>query len=324
MSESLVKLRELRTYYPVKGGVFRRKIADVRAVDGIDLDLAHGECLGLVGESGCGKSTLGKSILRLLPVTSGCIRFDGLDLLNLRGADLRRLRRRMQMVFQDPMNSLDPRMLVKDIVAEPLVVQSIGVAAERRARVRVLLEEVGLGQEHGWRYPHEFSGGQRQRIAVARALATQPDFILLDEPTSALDVSVQARILNLLQDLRQRHRLTYLFVTHNLLVVRYMAQRIAVMYLGRLVEEGPTESLFEQPRHPYTRALLSAIPIPEPGAKKERTLLSGDVPNAIEPPSGCRFHPRCPHARDICRHQVPATEETGNVHRVACHRWREV
>jgi oligopeptide/dipeptide ABC transporter ATP-binding protein len=354
MNEQLVDVRELKKYYPITGGVFRRHLADVKAVDGVDLTIKRGECLGLVGESGCGKTTLGKALLRLHNATSGRVYFDQdaesikeaealihsqdarerarargllkkLDLNRMSGRDLLALRQKIQVVFQDPTNSLDPRMLVKDIVAEPLTAQHLVKPRDVPKRVLELLNIVGLTADHLMRYPHEFSGGQRQRIAIARALATNPQFILMDEPTSALDVSVQAQILNLLKRLQAEFNLTYLFVTHHLLVVKYISNRIAVMYLGKINEIGPTPELFANPRHPYTKALLSAIPVPDPETKREKIILTGDVPNPVNPPEGCRFHPRCPHARDICRTVEPQLEETGSDgHRVACHRWREL
>jgi oligopeptide/dipeptide ABC transporter ATP-binding protein len=351
---TLVDVRSLKKYYPVTGGVFRRRIADVRAVDGVDIALERGECLGLVGESGCGKTTLGKTILQLHRATSGRIYFGqdpaavdraerlmsstdpserargralsrSMDLNRLSGRALLSLRQKIQVVFQDPTNSLDPRMLVRDIVAEPLTAQRLVRARDVEGRALELLAIVGLTPDHLLRYPHEFSGGQRQRIAIARALATSPEFILMDEPTSALDVSVQAQILNLLKRLQAEFHLTYLFVTHHLLVVKYISHRIAVMYLGRIVEVGPTAEIFKRPLHPYTRALLSAIPVPDPLTHREKIVLSGDVPNPIDPPSGCRFHPRCPHACEICRTVEPALESAAGVGRtVACHRWREI
>ncbi|MFP4637371.1 MAG: ABC transporter ATP-binding protein [Spirochaetaceae bacterium] len=352
MAENLVDIRDLVKYYPVKAGVFKRHVADVRAVDGISLQIRRGECLGLVGESGCGKTTLGKTLLRLHDATSGRIYFDRdpdeveelerlmadgdasspavrrmrreRDMTVYTGGRLAELRRRIQIVFQDPSNSLNPRMLVKNIIAEPLVTQHQLGRQEIEKRVLELLRTVGLAGEHMMRYPHEFSGGQRQRIAVARALATNPDFVLMDEPTSALDVSVQAQILNLLKRLQNEFQLTYLFVTHHLLVVKYISDRIAVMYLGQLVELSPTAELFEAPLHPYSKALLSAIPIPDPDAGRERIVLSGDVPNPISPPPACRFHPRCPFAKEICRQEEPPLEDAGGGHFVACHRWREI
>jgi len=354
MPDTLLDVRGLKKYYPVTGGVFRRRIADVKAVDGVDLSVTTGECIGLVGESGCGKTTLGKTILRLQKATAGRIYFGQepsqvqeaesllgsadvherargrslarrMDLTTMSGHDLLALRQKIQIVFQDPTNSLDPRMLVKDIVAEPLVSQRLVKARELEGRVLELLGIVGLTADHLMRYPHEFSGGQRQRIAIARALATNPQFILMDEPTSALDVSVQAQILNLLKHLQEEFRLTYLFVTHHLLVVKYISNRIAVMYLGKIVELGPTAEIFDHPHHPYTKALLSAIPVPDAESRREKIILTGDVPNPIDPPAGCRFHPRCAHAREICRTVEPKLESAGSDGRtVACHRWKEL
>jgi len=353
MSENLLDLRKLKKYYPIKGGVFRSHVGDVRAVDDVDLKIHKGECLGLVGESGCGKTTLGKTILRLHNATSGRIyfkqtedeveRIEGLlasesssdrkeasrllkdvDLTAMNGADLRKQRGKIQIVFQDPSNSLNPRMLIKNIIAEPLLIQKLATAKEVDFRVDELLKTVGLSGNHMRRYPHEFSGGQRQRIAIARALATKPEFILMDEPTSALDVSVQAQILNLLKQLQKDFSLTYLFVTHHLLVVKYITDRIAVMYLGRIVEVAKTADLFAHSLHPYTKALLSAIPIPDPTTKTEKIILTGDVPNPSNPPAGCRFHPRCSYAMDICKQVEPQLMDAGNGHTVACHRWKEI
>jgi oligopeptide/dipeptide ABC transporter ATP-binding protein len=352
--ENLIDVRDLRKYYPVTGGVFQRHVADVKALDGVDLAIRTGECLGLVGESGCGKTTLGKTLLRLHTATSGRIYLNqdherierveallrsedprsaaqarrelkAMDLNRLSGRALLALRQKIQVVFQDPTNSLDPRMLVKDIVAEPLTAQRLVKPRDLEARVLELLSVVGLTADHLLRYPHEFSGGQRQRIAIARALATSPRFILMDEPTSALDVSVQAQILNLLKRLQEEFNLTYLFVTHHLLVVKYISNRIAVMYLGRICELGPTREIFDRPLHPYTKALLSAIPVPDPETKREKIILSGDVPNPINPPAGCRFHPRCPHAADVCRAREPELSPVdGGERTVACHRWKEI
>jgi len=353
MSDSLIDIRRLVKYYPVKGGVFRRHVADVKAVDGVDLAIRRGECLGLVGESGCGKTTMGKTILRLHEATSGRIYYDqpadkieeverllasraegdraaararlkSMDITRLGRTTLRKLRERMNIVFQDPSNSLNPRMLIRDIVAEPLVAQRLIKARDVEKRVLDLLHVVGMGVGHLKRYPHEFSGGQRQRIAIARALATSPQFILMDEPTSALDVSVQAQILNLLKNLQRDYDLTYLFVTHHLLVVKYTSDRIAVMYLGKVVELSGTADIFERPLHPYTKALLSAIPIPDPDSGRERIILTGDVPNPVNPPKACRFHPRCPFVKDVCREVEPLLEDAGGGHTVACHRWREL
>lgn len=348
----LVDIRGLKKYYPVHSGVFRRHTADVKAVDGVDLQIMRGECLGLVGESGCGKTTLGKTILRLHDSTDGRIYFDedpavveslerriaageltekqlraelrDLNITDITGQRLMDLRRKIQIVFQDPSNSLNPRMLVKNIVAEPLVTQRMASGLELEERVVELLETVGLARAHLMRYPHEFSGGQRQRIAIARALATNPRFVLMDEPTSALDVSVQAQILNLLKHLQADFELTYLFVTHHLLVVKYISQRVAVMYLGQIVELSETQELFRRSLHPYTKALLSAIPEPDLDSGQEKIILTGDVPNPIDPPQGCRFHPRCPYATDRCREEEPQLETSGEGHTVRCHYWEGI
>ena len=344
----LVEVKKLKKYYAIQGGVFKKRIGDIKAVDGVNLRIRKGECLGLVGESGCGKTTLGKTILRLLKPTKGHIYFDiseeikqevekleestdsnsqklqelerTHDLSNFEGKRLKKLRRRMQIVFQDPSSSLNPRMLIKDIVGEPLTVHGLAKGLEKRERVINLLQRVGLSEDHLFRYPHEFSGGQRQRIAIARALATNPDFLILDEPTSALDVSVQAQILNLLQELQKEFGLTYLFITHHLLVVEYISHRIAVMYLGRIAELADTKELFENPLHSYTRSLLSAIPIPDPEVRSHRTILKGDVPSPIDPPSGCVFHTRCSLAAKECEERMPDLVSFGDEHYVACHR----
>jgi oligopeptide/dipeptide ABC transporter ATP-binding protein len=353
MRQHLIDIRTLKKYYPVRGGVFKRHIADVKAVDGVDLKIEKGECLGLVGESGCGKTTLGKTLLRLHDATEGRIYYDQpaqqieevendirfgnpvaarraeealktMDLTRLNGRRLKAMRQKVQIVFQDPSSSLDPRMLVKNIIAEPLVTQRLLKSYQVEDRVQELLYIVGMGKEHMRRYPHEFSGGQRQRIAIARALASKPEFILMDEPTSALDVSVQSQILNLLKDLQAKFNLTYMFVTHHLLVVKYISNRIAVMYLGQIVELSKTSDFFEKPLHPYTKALLSAIPIPEPEMKRERIILTGDVPNPINPPTGCRFHPRCMYVKQVCREVEPELEEASEGHLISCHRWRDI
>jgi peptide/nickel transport system ATP-binding protein/oligopeptide transport system ATP-binding protein len=294
----LVSIQDLVKYYPIHAGVLRRHVADVRAVDGVSMDIQRGEILGLVGESGCGKSTLGKTVLQLLPATGGRVLLDGQDVLGRKGGDLKRLRRRMQIVFQDPVSSLNPRMPVSDIIGEGLIAQADrenrwGDSTVREQRVGDYLETVGLRRDYARRFPHEFSGGQRQRIGIARALILEPDLVVCDEPVSALDVSIQSQILYRLSDLRREFGLTYLFVAHNLSVVQYISDRVGVMYLGKLVEVAPVERLYEDPRHPYTVALLSAVPIPDPRRRSKRLVLKGDVPSPAAPPSGCRFHPRC-------------------------------
>jgi len=327
----ILSIRNLKTYYPIRGGVIKRTKNYVRAVDDISLTLRRGECLGLVGESGCGKTTFGKTILQLENASGGSIYLnrdakneDFTDITKYRGKRFRELRKKMQIVFQDPTTSLNPRMLVKNIIGEALTIHKIASGRERIDRVARLLESVGLSSDHMMRYPHEFSGGQRQRIAIARALSTDPDFVILDEPTSALDVSVQAQILNLLIDLKHEFNLTYLFITHHLLVVEHISDRIAVMYLGKIVEIADTKHMFESPVHPYTIALLSAIPFPDPDLRRERIILSGDVPDPIDPPAGCRFHPRCWFANDLCKEEEPRLEEVGKNHFVACHRKEKV
>jgi oligopeptide/dipeptide ABC transporter ATP-binding protein len=328
----ILALHQLKKHYSVVGGVFRRQVAAVKALDGIDLDIARGECLGLVGESGCGKTTAGKAIIRLHDPSSGHIYYypdrqgAGMDLTGMTNTQLKRagIRGKLQMVFQDPTTSLNPRMLIKNIIAEPIKALQRLSSRQMERRVMELLRWVGLTQDHYLRYPHEFSGGQRQRIAVARAIATHPEFLVLDEPTSALDVSVQAQILNLLQILRRKLSLTYLFITHHLLVVKYISDRLAVMYLGKVVELAPTETLFNAPRHPYTHALLSAIPVPDVEHRRRRMVLSGDVPSPLYPPPGCRFHPRCPFVIEICRRLEPVLVEVTEGHRVACHRQDQV
>ena len=317
---SLLSVRDLTKYFPIKRGVFGRVTGQVRAVDGISFDVAPGETLALVGESGCGKSTTGRAILRLIEPTSGRVRFGGRDVLAMGASDLRGLRRQMQIVFQDPFSSLNPRMSIGAIVREGLTIHHLAEGAAADARVRQLLDEVGLRPESASRYPHEFSGGQRQRVGIARALSVEPTFIVCDEPVSALDVSVQAQVVNLLQDLQRDRGLAYLFIAHDLSVVEHIADRVAVMYLGHIVELAPVDALYSHPIMPYTQALLSAVPAPDPGVKRARILLAGDVPSPANPPSGCVFHPRCQHpARDAaCAAIVPPLEEKAPGHWAAC------
>jgi len=319
---ALVQVIGLKKYFPITQGiVFQHKVADVKAVDGLDFSIQRGETLGLVGESGCGKSTTGRSILQLYRPTAGAVYFQGKDLVKLQGEELRKMRRNMQMIFQDPYASLNPRMTVGDIIGEPLEVHNIVKGKEKKERVQELLQIVGLNPYFVNRYPHEFSGGQRQRIGVARSLAVNPDFIVCDEPISALDVSIQAQIINLLEELQEKFHLTYLFIAHDLSVVRHISDRIAVMYLGKIVELTDRTSLYANPLHPYTKALLSAVPIPDPivEEKRERIILVGDVPSPVNPPSGCRFHTRCPLAIDICKRVDPEFRDVGGSHFVACH-----
>ncbi|HWP35725.1 MAG TPA: ABC transporter ATP-binding protein [Thermodesulfobacteriota bacterium] len=321
-AETILEVRDLRKYFPVTQGILRqRTIGVVKAVDGVSFTIRRGETLGLVGESGCGKTTTGRCILRLEEPTGGTIRFEGQDLAAVDPRALRALRRRMQVIFQDPYSSLNPRMTVGQIVGEPMRVHGlVRSAAEARRRVAELLEEVGLPAKMAGRYPHEMSGGQRQRVGIARALALEPSFIVCDEPVSALDVSIQAQIVNLLEELQVRHRLTYLFIAHDLAVVRHISHRVAVMYLGKIVELAPSEALYEHPLHPYTRALLAAVPVPDPQveARRERVVLAGEVPSPLNPPSGCVFHPRCPIAVEECRRVVPELRELAPGHQVAC------
>jgi oligopeptide/dipeptide ABC transporter ATP-binding protein len=311
-AENLVK------HFPL-GGFFGRGAAKVHAVDGVTLEIAAGETLALVGESGCGKSTVGRLCLRLVEPTAGRVRFEGEDLQALGAAELRRRRRSMQIIFQDPYGSLNPRMTVGQMLREAMALHGLHRGREE-ARIAELLRQVGLAEEHAGRYPHEFSGGQRQRLGIARALAVEPKLLVCDEPVSALDVSIQAQVINLLQDLQERLGLAYLFIAHDLAVVRHIATRVAVMYLGKIVEQAPTAELFARPRHPYTQALLAAIPVPEPGVRRGRTLLQGDVPSPLAPPSGCRFRTRCPHAQALCTEREPPLESGA----VACHFWREI
>ena len=319
----LIRVRNLKMHFPItRGLLFQRKVGAIKAVDGISFDIKRGETLGLVGESGCGKSTTGRALLQLYRPTSGEVFFEGDNLTKLSGERLRRMRRRMQMIFQDPYASLNPRMTVGDIIGEPLVVHNISSGQSRRERVQELLRIVGLNPYFVNRYPHEFSGGQRQRIGVARALAVQPDFIVCDEPISALDVSIQAQIINLLEELQTQFNLTYLFIAHDLSVVRHISDRIAVMYLGKIVELTGRKELYDRPLHPYTQALLSAVPIPDPVVeeKRRRVILEGDVPSPANPPLGCHFCTRCPVVMDVCKEQEPEFVDVGGGHWVACFR----
>jgi len=317
--DTILKIEKLRKYFPIKKGLFTFSKDYVKAVDDVDIYIRHGETFGLVGESGCGKTTLGRVAIQLIPATSGTIYFMGKNLTELNKSELRRIRPHMQIVFQDPSSSLNPRMTVKQIVGEPLLINKKLKGEALNKKVLELLYTVGLNEQHLYRYPHEFSGGQKQRIGIARALALNPDFIVLDEPTSALDVSVQAQILNLLKDLQNKFGLTYLFITHDLSVIHYISNRVAIMYAGKIVEVSKTKELFEKQLHPYTEALLSAIPIPDPKVKKKLKPLKGEVPSLINPPSGCRFHPRCTKRMPICSKLEPELREIEEQHFVACH-----
>jgi oligopeptide/dipeptide ABC transporter ATP-binding protein len=318
--QPLISVEHLEKYFPVRAGLLRREKAWVQAVDDVSFSIQNGETLGLVGESGCGKTTVGRSILRLVEPTRGSVRYDGREIIDLRGQELKKIRRNMQIIFQDPYASLDPRMPVGDSLTEGLRIHKIGTRRDHQAISVELLKKVGLEEYHARRYPHEFSGGQRQRIGIARALALRPKFIVADEPVSALDVSIQAQILNLMKELQKEFELTYLFIAHNLSVVEHISDRVAVMYLGKIVELARREELYRNPLHPYTQALMSAIPIPDPSRRKERIILSGDVPSPLHPPSGCRFHPRCPVVMEQCSQEIPQFKSHNSDHFVAC--WR--
>ena len=319
MAENILEIKNLKKHFPITGGILKRQINSVKAVDGLNFNVKRGETLGVVGESGCGKSTTGKVLLRLLDATEGEVKFEGEDIHQLDKKDLRSLRKEMQMIFQDPYASLNPRMTVGEIVGEPLDIHNLAKGKEKEERVRELLDMVGLSPKYAKRYPHEFSGGQRQRIGIARALAVDPQVIVCDEPVSALDVSIQAQVLNLMEDLQEELGLTYIFIAHDLSVVRHISDRVAVMYLGKIVELADKEDLYTAPKHPYTKALLSAIPVPDPQNDREKIILKGDVPSPINPPSGCSFHTRCPFAEDKCEQEEPVFEDKAQDHLAACH-----
>jgi len=324
VSDTLLEVKNLRKHFPIKGGIIGKQVGSVKAVDGVSFHIKKGETLGLVGESGCGKSTTGRLLMRLLEPTDGEIYFEDQDITRLSRKEMKSLRKEMQMIFQDPFASLNPRHTVERILSEPLIVQGIGSAEERKRKVREMLEVVGLSSYHAKRYPHQFSGGQRQRIGIARALMTRPKLIVADEPVSALDVSIQSQVLNLLQELQKEFDLTYLFIAHDLGVVRHISDRVGVMYLGHLVELTESERLYEGPLHPYTKALLSAVPIADPKAvRNEKEILTGDIPSPSNPPKGCPFHTRCPKAMDVCQSQSPKLQEVKPSHYVACHLYHD-
>lgn len=319
MSTPLLKVENLTKSFPIYGGVFSREVASVKAVQGISFELNKGETLGLVGESGCGKSTLGRCLIRLHDTTSGKIIYNGKDITHIEGEELRDMRKKMQIIFQDPFASLNPRMTIGTILEEPLIIHNLYESPkDRQDRIHELIDLVGLRKEHLNRYPHEFSGGQRQRVGIARALAVNPELIVCDEPVSALDVSIQAQVINLLMELQQKLGLTYVFIAHDLKVVEHVSTKVAVMYLGKIVEMAEAEELYRNPKHPYTKALMSAIPVPDPRRQEERIILTGDVPSPINPPSGCHFHPRCPSAIADCKTIVPPLEEKSKDHIAAC------
>lgn len=324
MKKPILEVKGLKKYFDIQGGIFGKKVGEVKAVDGVSFSVNPGEILGIVGESGCGKSTTGKAILRLVEPTEGEIKFEGRDITQLNDVEMRKLRRDMQIIFQDPFASLNPRHTVEKIISEPLLVHGMKSAKERRERVYDLLNVVGLSRYHARRYPHQFSGGQRQRIGIARALANNPKLVICDEPVSALDVSVQSQILNLMEDLRDTFNLTYIFIAHDLSVVKHISDRVGVMYLGRMVELTNKQTLYDDPKHPYTQALLSAVPMPDPDIERERIILKGDVPSPANPPPGCPFHTRCPQAMDICKNDKPQFKEIDDNHFVACHLYEKL
>ncbi len=319
MSTPLLKVENLTKSFPIYGGIFSREVASVKAVQGVSFEVNKGETLGLVGESGCGKSTLGRCIMRLHSTTSGKISYNGKDITHIEGEELREMRRKIQIIFQDPFASLNPRMTIGAILEEPLIIHNLyNTAEERHQRVLELIDLVGLRKEHLNRYPHEFSGGQRQRVGIARALAVNPELIVCDEPVSALDVSIQAQVINLLMELQKKLGLTYIFIAHDLKVVEHVSNKVAVMYLGKVVEMATADELYKNPKHPYTKALMSAIPVPDPKKKEERIILTGDVPSPINPPSGCHFHPRCPSMVEECKSKAPTLEEKAPNHLASC------
>lgn len=316
---ALLQVNNLKKHFPVTKGFFQKQVGAVKSVDGVSFDMQEGETLGIVGESGCGKSTTGRALLRILEPTEGEVVFDGVNIGKLTKDELRAYRTNMQMIFQDPYASLNPRWTVQQVLEEPLLTHGTHSKEEIKQRVAELMELVGLSPQHAGRFPHEFSGGQRQRIGIARALALNPKFIVCDEPVSALDVSIQAQVLNLMKDLQEKFSLTYLFISHDLSVIKFISDQVGVMYLGKLVELAPTEDIFAEPLHPYTKALMSAVPVPDPEAKREQIVLTGDVPSALNPPQGCAFHTRCPVAMDVCKSVVPKWQEVSAGRQVACH-----
>ncbi len=322
--EQVITVEGLKKYFPIRAGVFSRVTGYVKAVDGIDFNVRSGEAYGLVGESGCGKSTAGMSVLKLINPTAGKVVYKGHDIVAMGEDEMRKMRREMQIIFQDPYSSLNPRMSVGEAIGESLEVHGIATGKERRDRVISVLKECGLDEHHFRRYPHEFSGGQRQRIGIARALVLEPEFIVADEPVSALDVSIQSQIINLLERLQEKYGLTFLFISHDLSVVKHISDRLGVMYLGRIVEDAPKKELYSSPKHPYSQALLSAVPTMEPKVKKDRIILKGDVPSPANPPSGCTFHTRCPWVEENCRNEVPSLKKVGTDHYVSCHLVKEV
>lgn len=323
MTKPLLKVEGLKKYFPIKKGLLGKTVGQIKAVDNVSFYVNEGETLGIVGESGCGKSTTGRMLMRLLEPTEGTVEFDGKELTLLTSEEMRKTRRDIQMVFQDPYASLNPRHTIEKILGEPLLVHGMRDSKERQAKIYEFLEIVGLSKYHAKRYPHQFSGGQRQRIGIARALMTNPKLIIADEPVSALDVSIQAQVLNLLKDLQSEFNLTYIFIAHDLGVVRHISDRVGVMYLGKIVEVSETEKLYANPLHPYTQALLSAVPVPDPAYEKKEILLEGDIPNPADPPTGCTFHTRCPYVMDICRKEIPQLVEMEKSHSVACHLYND-